>query len=805
MMIDRMNFCMVRFLKKLVWMAGCVLGCQSAFGFALLGPVPANGNPDDFQVPTIGYALNPLAYNGGIYSSIAVYPSFDPGAPKNVGTGDNNTGQGYRRNTPVIYYAFDASFHNFFGADGEKAVDDAMAVFNSLTNVTAYSSDLSEFPTDSRRANFRAGADYLLDIKSVTMGFLTEQLGLFQPTRWVWALHDRANVPPVPCPGNMEYTIIKRNFDIVPSDGDTYQNSSYVNGVLYSYFINEICTGANPLADAIEFPVDPLSAPYSAVADFDSFWYQGLPLGSFYTSLTRDDVGGLRFLLQTNHFSTEAAGSDTVEFLTNSQTAFITNQDLNLFAAQAATNPPAALLALYPGLVITSTNTTFPLAITTNVAETLRNSPLDPAGFPPTHPFFVTNFTTNVITAFQYSFGNVVTNAVSARGLVATITLSAHVPPLSPAGTPATLQTNLTILPVNGVFGSFFILPTNVCAIQILSNLFTQVIATTNFPATNILAGSTNTVTFTPGTVRFFTNQTLLYLPVTCPTNTVATRQGVDKITFIRRDYDSEVNQLWEPVTNDYVLIELTNNILVPRHIQRAVLRPDIVFSAADLAINTSFTYSNSVGNTTKTISISITGFAPLEAIRTVNFNQTTRPPNQAGPGTIVDDPVLPTLIIFNETGPLFLNDNLSAPGFGAPFLGEATQTNLFDISWGSFDGTTNPPIVYPHGSSILDLENLLTGPTITTRQLPNASIGVLYSAQFAATGGQPFPAPNPPYSYSLSPGSGGLPDGLNLTPDGQITGTPTGRGGGNIYDFSVRVTDSVGALRDVPFTITVF
>jgi hypothetical protein len=54
-----------------------------------------------------------------------------------------------------------------------------------------------------------------------------------------------------------------------------------------------------------------------------------------------------------------------------------------------------------------------------------------------------------------------------------------------------------------------------------------------------------------------------------------------------------------------------------------------------------------------------------------------------------------------------------------------------------------------------------------------------------------------------LAPGSPGLPDGLNLSSNGKITGTPNGPA--SIYDFTVRVTDSLGAFSDTAFTITVF
>jgi len=246
-----MNFRMLRFAKKLVWFAGIITGCQSAFGFALIGPV--NNNQDVYQVPAIGYGLGGFtAANNTVISQAGGYapqpgqltssptllePSDDMGTPKSIG-------EGYRRNTPVMYYSFDASFLNFFGPDGAAEVDKAMAMYNSLTNVSSYSADLSEFPLDSRRVNFRAASASLLDIKSVTMGLMTEQLGFWEPVRWIWALHARTHIPGTgipPCPGGMEYLIDKKNLDIVSSDPSNYQYSSYVNGVLYSYEIVEGC------------------------------------------------------------------------------------------------------------------------------------------------------------------------------------------------------------------------------------------------------------------------------------------------------------------------------------------------------------------------------------------------------------------------------------------------------------------------------------------------------------------------------------------------------------------------------------
>jgi hypothetical protein len=370
---------------------------------------------------------------------------------------------------------------------------------------------------------------------------------------------------------------------------------------------------------------------------------------------------------------------------------------------------------------------------------------------------------------FHYTFGNLVTNQFATRGLVGTVRLSLTNSPFAPAGTLPTVVTNTSFAFVNGVFGSFFLLPTNLCGVQILTNLLTQVVATTNFPSgTNVvLTGGTNAaVTFVPGTITFFTNQTLEVLPVTCPADTVDTRRGVEKYTFVRRDFDSLINQFWDPVTNDYTLFALTNGTVVPQHIRRIITTPDFLYSASDLGGNPIFVYR-----------------------RNVTFNQANTPTNAAGPGTIES----PSLITFNDAGPVYFNANLFATANSFFLATEDTQIPL--LIWGSFDGTTNEPVVYPNGTSISQLESMLYGPTILPTSLANGEVGVAYSGQFTGQGGQP------PYTFSLVPGSA-LPSGLDLSPDGQITGTPDGPAA--IYDFDLRITDSNGTVRDIPYTLTI-
>ena len=70
-----------------------------------------------------------------------------------------------------------------------------------------------------------------------------------------------------------------------------------------------------------------------------------------------------------------------------------------------------------------------------------------------------------------------------------------------------------------------------------------------------------------------------------------------------------------------------------------------------------------------------------------------------------------------------------------------------------------------------------------TTASLPSATVGVNYTQQLTAAGGRP------PYVWSVV--SGSLPPGINLNPDGVLSGIPKLTG---VFSFVVRVTDSKSA-----------
>ena len=173
----------------------------------------------------------------------------------------------------------------------------------------------------------------------------------------------------------MIYGVIKLSFDPV-----TWQPTSYLNGTLYSYIINEICTGPDPLAVTFPFSVDPLAVESLPATSISTINY-----GLYTKGLTRDDVGGLRYIYQPSNVNWESMSSDSTMFYTNiaagQQLLFTSN--LTTFASQSLTNNTAALLALYPGLSIAATTNIYTNIYLTNITAYFTNYPFDPTGTPP--------------------------------------------------------------------------------------------------------------------------------------------------------------------------------------------------------------------------------------------------------------------------------------------------------------------------------------------------------------------------------------------------------------------------------------
>jgi hypothetical protein len=288
-----LNWLASRMKRKLCIIQTAVLLALSVVqvrAFSLLGPYA------DWMTPTLGYQQ-----------------------PDDIG-GPMDINEEYRWNVPLVTYAFDQSFLDYFGSNGVAAVEQAIGVINDLP--PASSVDLTNFPLESRRFNQLAGAQNQYDLESATLGLLVEQMGLADPIRYIFTLRqfdwnqflignywflDEQTWPP----GTIPEYVLERGFD-----PETLTTSHYVNGVLFSAYIQVygVPYFSVDQAEAVEIPVNvPINADrITPVAEID--WFSS---GLLYEGLTQDDVGGLRYLLSSNNVNFEVLLPDVQGIGTN--------------------------------------------------------------------------------------------------------------------------------------------------------------------------------------------------------------------------------------------------------------------------------------------------------------------------------------------------------------------------------------------------------------------------------------------------------------------------------------------------------
>ena len=170
-----------------------------------------------------------------------------------------------------------------------------------------------------------------------------------------------------------------------------------------------------------------------------------------------------------------------------------------------------------------------------------------------------------------------------------------------------------------------------------------------------------------------------------------AYRSGVDKLNFVRVDpsaFDPLTGTFFVPISDVYTETVMTNGVAVQQSVQRVVIAPDILYTAADLNL------------------------AAEPGLIPGNFwaRTVTDPwPNNgtvlhAGPGVIV-----PTIqITFNNVGFITIEEALSSDEVFNVF-----GVNAFPIFiYGAFDGTTNAPVIFSQGGNITiqQLEQLALG-----------------------------------------------------------------------------------------------
>jgi large repetitive protein len=127
---------------------------------------------------------------------------------------------------------------------------------------------------------------------------------------------------------------------------------------------------------------------------------------------------------------------------------------------------------------------------------------------------------------------------------------------------------------------------------------------------------------------------------------------------------------------------------------------------------------------------------------------------------------------------------NLSSAGL---LSGTPPAQGNFPITIGVYDEASQ---AYAESQFVLIVNASVTFVTTT---LPSGTAGLSYSYTLQAAGGQP------PYTFGLATGS--LPSGMNLSPAGVISGTPSVP---SFTTFSARVTDSTGAQAIRPFTLDI-
>jgi hypothetical protein len=224
-------------------------------GFALLGPYA------DWMNEEIGYQ-----FQGDI------------GGPMNFH-------EGYRWNMPVLTYGFERSFLDYFGSNGVAAVEAAIAILNKMPPASQL--NLATYSNEVLRTQYMMQSFAAYDVKSIVLSLLVEQMGLAQPDRYAYTVRS-IQMAPNGVDLNSVLTV-RRNFDPV-----MLQESSYINEVLYTYSLLYFgpTSPFGPFCEAAELPVDPLALAFGSVASRSAL------AGEFYKDLTRDDAGGLKYLLR---------------------------------------------------------------------------------------------------------------------------------------------------------------------------------------------------------------------------------------------------------------------------------------------------------------------------------------------------------------------------------------------------------------------------------------------------------------------------------------------------------------------------
>jgi hypothetical protein len=327
MMKNLKSYCRLAFV-----LAVLCLSPITARAFVLIGPVnPSIASNGNLAAPNV--AGTPAAPNPNLDD-----PMGRPTSAKEF----------YRWNYPELTYAFDSTFIRYFGHNGMAAVSNAFSVLNDFFEPTdlAYTDGVSsmnlitEFDQHFSTWEFNPSANInsVTDIESITLGMLVNHLGLGNPHRYCFVIHDvlsynAAFGAPRLDAGTGTFQVTMRNYDPY-----TYRPTPVINGVAHSYWLyndSPANTAAITIWDAVEYTVgsDHQYSAIAAIRDVVNFggmpWPSTAPTvfrtpGVFFRpdysdnkpvpgnvtgqvrdqprhTLTFDDAGGLKYLYRTNN------------------------------------------------------------------------------------------------------------------------------------------------------------------------------------------------------------------------------------------------------------------------------------------------------------------------------------------------------------------------------------------------------------------------------------------------------------------------------------------------------------------------
>ncbi|MCH2386422.1 MAG: hypothetical protein MK293_14320, partial [Pedosphaera sp.] len=322
-------------MKKIKILAANIIllaGISDAFGFVMIGPTDLNATIA-MAAPAAGNVLTNLGDEMGGPTELKTF---------------------FRVNNPHLTYAFDLSFVRYFGIEGMEAVHDAVHVINdffvpvdgSYEGVSSIDYARHGYLSNYNTAwvNTTAENQQVLDLKSLTLGILLNQLGVGNPHRYAFSIKgivaNAAN-------SQWNFNVTLRNYDPI-----TWQPTDKINGVTYSYRLIHDANGTGggtintpSTVDMEEFTTDLSGNAWTAVSSITDSFYGGTSIywtdsptlfnfGVYYDgmnamggqyqarhALTYDDVGALKYLYRTNNFVYEVNNGTLVipaNFLTGS-------------------------------------------------------------------------------------------------------------------------------------------------------------------------------------------------------------------------------------------------------------------------------------------------------------------------------------------------------------------------------------------------------------------------------------------------------------------------------------------------------